>query len=200
MLRSVPLVNFAKGCAGLSVLVFVICGPASSQAALEPDGYTRWHLSIPANTKVRIRSEFGIFYVPIGYLNARLSFQENRFAWLKGDTKPRPHANQEQTWKSFAFNFWVPDGGLVWHSEPQVRVNRPIEPGHMSRSRENFVVKMHSMNSVHDRISRKPDMSALPESLDVMLPADPIFDNSVAYKGATRDGNADNFLRTYVEC
>jgi hypothetical protein len=89
---------------------------------------------------------------------------------------------------------------LVWHSEPQVRVNRPIEPGHMSRSRENFVVKMHSMNSVHDRICRKSDMSALPESLDVMLPADPIFDNSVAYKGATRDGNADNFLRTYVEC
>ena len=61
-------------------------------------------------------------------------------------------------------------------------------------------MKMHSMNSVRDQISRKPDMSALPEKLDVMLPADPIFNDRVAYKGATRDGNADNLLRTYVEC
>lgn len=70
----------------------------------------------------------------------------------------------------------------------------------MSRSKESFVVNMHSMNALHTRITRKPDMSALPEKLDTVLPTQTKYPNGVAYQGATRDGNTDNYLRFYIAC
>jgi hypothetical protein len=75
-----------------------------------------------------------------------------------------------------------------------------MEQGHMERSRESFVVKMHSMEPLDAKISRKPDMSALPREFDVVLPARPVFAHGVAFEGATRDGSGDSYLRVYIEC
>jgi hypothetical protein len=173
-------------------------GSAASQPNFKADSYTKWQLTIPAGKEIRIKTAFGVFNVPIGYLTSRLSFRQNPFA--AHNNVARYDALQAQEWTSFAFNYWVPDGGMVWHSQPQVKANRPIEPGHLVRSREAFVVKMHGMNILGERLPRQPDMSALPERLDVVLPARPLFPDGSAYVGATREGDTDNYLRFSVEC
>jgi hypothetical protein len=190
--------NVIRACAGIVITTVSMSTIASAQTLSEPDHYTRWLLTIPADTQVRVNTKFGVYQLPIGYLNRRQFFHQNPTA--VHNNVARYDAHQEQRWGSFAFNYWVPDGAMVWHRQPQVRVNRPIEPGHMLRSRESFVVNMHSMNPLDARITRKPDMSTLPEKLDTVLPAQPKFPKSAAYQGATRDGNRDDYLRFYIEC
>lgn len=188
--------------AAFTVLVLSFGARAYGQVPVkEPDSYTRWLLSIPADTTVRVTCDFGNFRVPIGYLENRNFFYENSFA--AGNRVAKFHADQQQTWKAFAFNFWVPDGGMVWHAQPQVRANRPIEPGHLSRSRESFVVLMLDMESTHIQNWRRSAMSPSPETFDVVLPArviHPDLSTTTAYEGVTRDDKSDKLLRFYVEC
>ena len=195
--RNVATAGFAFG--------LLVCTTARlpGQTVIEPDGYTRWLLTIPAESKIRIKSDFGNFQVPVGYLTNRLFFRQNPTALNHGVA--RFDAGQEQSWPAFAFNFWVPDGGMVWHGQPQVRANRPIEPGHMQRTRESFVVKMYGAGSVHapSRTTGRARLSPSPKELDVILPAQPVFRpeiSSTAYEGATRDRVSDKLLRFYVHC
>jgi hypothetical protein len=74
--------RIAAACAGVASAILTIIAPALSQTASEPDGYTRWQLTVPADTKIRINSKFGDYQVPVGYLNGRLSFHQNSFARL----------------------------------------------------------------------------------------------------------------------
>jgi hypothetical protein len=196
MLTRIILMNAGKVIFSCAFLVVFLNAPAPCQVVIEPDEYTRWLLTVPRETLVRIKSDFGRFRVPIGYLKSALSFRQNPTA-LSNEVAKYDVA-QEQTWKSFAFRFWVPDGGMVWHREPQVRDNRPIEPGHLTRSKNNFVVNMGRVEFVHEKTPRRANFSPSPERLDEILPARPVFQGGRAFEGATRDMNSDKFLRFYL--
>ncbi|HYA30566.1 MAG TPA: hypothetical protein VEI95_17250 [Acidobacteriota bacterium] len=179
-----------------ALLVLLLNMPAYSQIVIEPDGYTKWYLTVPRETLVHIKSDFGNFNFPVGYLRNSLSFRQNPTALANKVAKF--DVSEEQVWKSFAFRYWVPDGGMVWHREPQVRGNRPIEPGHLTRSKNNFVVNMGRVESVREKRPRRANFSATLERLDEMLPARPIFKDGKAVEGATRDGTSDKLLRFYL--
>jgi hypothetical protein len=114
---------------------------------------------------------------------------------------------QELSWRAVPFNYWVPDGGMVWHSAPNVRTNRPIEPGHMRRNRESFMVMMFGAGSVHNpnwTAKSRARLSPSPKQLDVVLQAQSAYPpelhvTSHAYEGATRDRD-DKLLRFFIGC
>jgi hypothetical protein len=188
--------NAGKLTLGCALFVLILINQGFCQPAIEPDEYTRWLLTVPRETVVRIKSDFGKFRVPVGYLRSSLSFRQNPTALYNGIAKY--DVAEEQTWKSFAFRFWVPDGGMVWHREPQVRDNRPVEPGHLTRSKNSFVVNMGRVEFVHDKTPRRATFSPSPERLDEILPARPFFQGGKAIEGATRDGTSDKLLRFYL--
>jgi hypothetical protein len=171
--------------------------PSPGRAA-GPNPRTRWLLSVPPETPVNIKSGFGKFRIPIGYLNERFSFRQNPFVPDYGPVKP--DVADEQAWPSFSFNFWVPDGGMVWDSQPQLDDDRPVEPGHPKPKLQDFVVLMMSSEPAHTENLQRAAIKALPEKLGKPIGVETNNPKIFAYKGAIRSPTHDRYLRFYVEC
>jgi hypothetical protein len=157
-----------------------------------------WLLTIPPDTPVIVKSDFGRYRIPIGYLNERFAFRQNPFAPDYGPTKF--DIADEQALPSFSFNFWMPDGGRVWDSQPQVENNRPVEPDHPKPRLQDFVVLMMSSEPAHTNNFRRAAIQALPEKLGKPIGVETNDPNIVAYKGAILSPTHDQYLRFYVEC
>jgi hypothetical protein len=178
------------------LLSLFVAMPAVAQVAF--DSETRWLLSVPAETPVRIKSDFGSFRVPIGYLTNRDAFRQNEFALSHGVALF--DIADEQNWPNFAFNYWVPDGGMVWHAQPQIRDNRPREPGHPSPSSQDFVVLMDYVEPIAGQLNwQRAEIAQIPSALDKLIHVD-LPGARFAYKGATKEKEHDSYLRFYVTC
>lgn len=183
----------------LAAIFFILVSASVGygQADGKPDGYTRWSLSIPAETKVFVESPFGTFNVPIAYLNNRLSFHQNAFGRHNGVT--RYDALERQKWSSVSFSFWYPEGGWVWHSNPNVRRWRPIEPGHTSVG-EPFVVQMFQSAEFADwQNIRRRNVTRSIDELDIVLTAVPRLSGMTAYQGVTLDTQKKR-LHFHLDC
>jgi hypothetical protein len=157
-----------------------------------------WLLTVPPDAPVTINSDFGRFRIPIGYLNERFAFLQNPFAPDYGPTKF--DIADEQALPTFSFNFWVPDGGMVRDSQPQVENNRPLEPDHPKPRLQDFVVLMMSSEPAHADNFRRAAIEALPEKLGKSIGVETNDPRLLAYKGAIRSPTHDRYLRFYLEC
>ena len=191
----------------LTAAVSITVALAASTGAIGDDAASRargdatrisWLLTVPPDAPVTIRSDFGRFRIPIGYLNERFAFRENPFAPDYGPSKF--DIADEQVWPSFSFNFWVPDGGRVRDSQPQVEDDRPVEPDHPHPSVQDFVVLMMSSEPAHIDNFRRAAIKALPAELGKPIKVETGDPKTVAYEGAIRSPNQDRYLRFYVEC